>query len=69
MYYSATNFADTIANVGALINRIGFWGPWYYNNNNREPQNSRGNYLGPYTIEPYYRSLIDPDPFKEPYNH
>ena len=29
------------------------------------PHNSLGNYLGPCTIEPYYRSLIDP--FKEPF--
>ena len=34
-------------NVGALIIRIGFWGPLYYNYD-KEPQNSIGNYLGPY---------------------
>ena len=29
--------------IGALIIRIGFWGPLYYNYN-KEPQNSIGNY-------------------------
>ena len=38
-------------NIGALIIRIGFWGPLYYNHN-MEPTkiNSTGNYLGPYII-------------------
>ena len=41
--------------VGALIIRIGFWGPLYYNYNQ---QNSIGNYLGP----PYYKnpSICEP---------
>ena len=34
-------------NIGALIIRIGFWGPLYYNHN-KEHQNSIGNYSGPY---------------------
>ena len=33
--------------IGALIIRIGFWGPLYHNDNT-EPQNSIGSYLGPY---------------------
>ena len=51
-------------NLGALILRIGFWGI-LYNKNNKQPQNTMGSKKGPYTIEPYYRSLIDP--CKEPY--
>ena len=35
-------------NRGALIVRIRFRGPLYYNYN-KEPQNSIGNYLGPYS--------------------
>ena len=33
--------------MGALLIRIGFWGPLYCNYN-KEPQNNIGNYLGPY---------------------
>ena len=33
---------------GALIARLGFRGPVYYNNS-KEPQNSIGNDLGPYS--------------------
>ena len=33
-------------NIGALIIRIGFWGPLYYNYK-KEPQTSIGNYVGP----------------------
>ena len=38
-------------NAGALIIRIGFGGVLYYNYNkdNKEPQNSIGNYYGPYS--------------------
>ena len=38
-----------LSNVGALIIRIGFWGPCYYIHN-QEPQNSIGNSLGPCSI-------------------
>ena len=37
-------------NIGALIIRTGFWGPLYYNHN-KEPQNSIGNYYGPYSSQ------------------
>ena len=39
-----------LRNIGALIIRIGFWGPLYYGdyNWNKEPPNGIGNYLGPY---------------------
>ena len=37
-----------VNNIGALIIRMGFWGPLYYNYNREPPQNSVGNYLGPY---------------------
>ena len=37
------------SNIGALIIRIGFWGPLYYIYNKEPPQNSIGNYLGPYS--------------------
>ena len=33
--------------IGALNIRIGFWGP-SYSNYNKAPQNSIGNYFGPY---------------------
>ena len=38
--------------MGALIIRIGFRGPLYYNYNAEPPpkKNSIGNYLGPYSI-------------------
>ena len=35
--------------MGALIIRIGCWGPLYYNYN-KEPQNSIGNYFGLYIM-------------------
>ena len=35
-------------NIGALIIRIGFWGPLSYSFN-KKTQNSIGNYLGPYS--------------------
>ena len=35
-------------NTGALIIRIGCRGNVYYNHTIKEPQNSVGNYLGPY---------------------
>ena len=38
---------NTEANVGALIIRIGFWGPLYYNYNKEPSQNSIDNYLRP----------------------
>ena len=34
-------------NMGALISRMGLWGPLYYKSN-KEPQNTVG-YLGPYS--------------------
>ena len=37
--------------TGALKMRIGFWGPLYYNHNKEPPQNSIGNYLGPYSMQ------------------
>ena len=37
-------------NTGALIIRIGFWGPLYDNYNKEPPQNSIGIYLGPYCV-------------------
>ena len=37
-----------MANIGALILGIRTWGPLYCINNT-EPQNSIGNYLGPYS--------------------
>ena len=33
--------------IGALIIRIGFWGPLYYKYN-KEPPKYIGNYVGPY---------------------
>ena len=38
-------------NIKALISRIGFWGPLYCIIIVRNPQNSIGNYLGPYITE------------------
>ena len=38
-------------NIKALIIRIGFWGPLYCIIIVRNPQNSIGNYLGPYITE------------------
>ena len=36
-------------NIGALIIGIGFWGSLYYNyNEGPPPENSTGNYSGPY---------------------
>ena len=37
------------SNVGALIIRIGFWGPFYYNYN-KGPPITIGDYLRPYII-------------------
>ena len=37
----------------ALIIRIEFWGILYYTYNQEPPQNSIGNYLGPYTTFPF----------------
>ena len=37
-------------NRGALIIRVGFGGPVYYNYTTEPPQNSIGNYLGPYMV-------------------
>ena len=37
-------------NVGALIFRTGFGGPLCYNYDMELPQNSMGNYLGPYIL-------------------
>ena len=34
--------------IGALIIRIGFWGPLYYKYNEGTPKNSIFNYQGPY---------------------
>ena len=34
-------------NIGALIIRIGCWGPLCYSYTKEPPQNSIGNYLGP----------------------
>ena len=34
-------------NKAALIIRIGFWGPLYYNYNEEPPKNSIGNHSGP----------------------
>ena len=42
-----TMIASMTVHVGTSIIRIRFWGPSYYNYN-KEPQNSIGNYLGPY---------------------
>ena len=42
------------SNLGALLFRIGFWGPLYYNHN-KEPPKPYSNYSGPYltfTTEP-----------------
>ena len=36
-------------NIGALIIRIGFWGPLYFHHN-KEPPKCIGNYLGPYIM-------------------
>ena len=46
-------YAHTGSNIGALIIRIGFWGPVYYNHN-KEPHKSTsiGNYLRPYSSLP-----------------
>ena len=35
------------ASIGALLIRIGFWGPLYYNYTREPPQNSIGNRLRP----------------------
>ena len=35
-------------NAGAGTIRIGFWAPLYYNYTTKNPQNSIGNYSGPY---------------------
>ena len=34
----------TAGSIGALIIRIGFWGPFYHDYNKEPPQNSIGNY-------------------------
>ena len=39
---------DSVTNIGALVIRIGFWGPLYPNFNKEPPKNSIGNYGGPY---------------------
>ena len=50
--------------IGALIIRIGFWGPLYYSYN-KEPQNSIGNYSGPYITESQVSgSTVSPIKFK-----
>ena len=38
-----------LRNLGALINKIGFPGPLCENYTKEPPQNSIGNYLGPYS--------------------
>ena len=43
-------------NIGALIIRIGFWGPLDCHYNQEPPQNSIGIYLGPYIICRWCRS-------------
>ena len=35
-----------VLNLGALVSRIGFWGPFYYNYN-KDPQNSIDTYSSP----------------------
>ena len=38
-----------VTNIGALMISIGFWGPLYYNYNDKEPpKSSIGNHLGSY---------------------
>ena len=53
LYYRVT--------TGALIIKIGFWGPSYYTYN-KEPQNSIGNYLGPWPL--YYHHAHAQSSFK-----
>ena len=63
-------------NIGALIIRIGFWGPVYYSYN-KEPPGPYSNYCGPYIMwggrcsSPYSCQALCfrfPDPMPEPAN-
>ena len=38
-----------LSNIGALIIRMGFLGPLYYNHNKETPKNRIGNYLDPWS--------------------
>ena len=48
-----------MVDIGALIIRIGFWGPLYYNYSKEPPKHSIGNYLGPYILI-FIIALINP---------
>ena len=48
-------------NVEALIIRIGCWGPLYYNDN-KEPQNGVGSYLGPHITHLGAFGPLEPPP-------